>query len=230
MRFALSLLLMLALMTAVAFAQGGDKAAPAKAKAKAKAEPAPAKAAPAPVKAKAGGTATKVMAPPPDKKEPATKDEEMRVPEKEPPAAAAVSQDQCIDELRKDKNWKESLKNQLRALVGVPEREEPKGGYSSPNRAQCTAQMAKNVDFRNKVRAKELLPDVRAELRESVRFDDHSRDAKRMLRNKRHVVMAYVVLWALTILFVVMMFLRQRRLNEEIERLRRQMEKAVKED
>lgn len=147
-----------------------------------------------------------------------------------PPTGTTLSHEQCIDELRKDGNWRESLKNQLRALVGVPEREEPKGGYASKHRLECTAQMAKDVAFKNKVRATELLPDVRAELRESVRFDDHSRDAKRMLRNKRHVVMAYVALWAITVVFVIMMFLRQRRLNAEIELLRRELERAVEEE
>jgi CcmD family protein len=45
--------------------------------------------------------------------------------------------------------------------------------------------------------------------------------------NNRHVVLAYGALWVLTAGFLALMFLRQRTLNAEIERLEAEVKKAV---
>jgi hypothetical protein len=88
--------------------------------------------------------------------------------------------------------------------------------YRSPMRAQCEAELDKDRGWW-------------AELRQSVRPDVHEEDAKIMLRNKKHVVIAYGALWGLTVLFLVMMWLRQRRLVAEMERLAQQIARAASE-
>lgn len=89
------------------------------------------------------------------------------------------------------------------------------GPYQSPMRDQCTAELEKDAGWRA-----ELVQDLRAVV--------HEQDAALMLRNKQHVVAAYAVIWGLAVVFVVFVWLRQRKLAAEIERLERELEKAVK--
>jgi hypothetical protein len=67
----------------------------------------------------------------------------------------------------------------------------------------------------------------RAELENQLRPAVHADDAAIMLKNKRHVVMAYAALWVLTAAFLVLLWLRQRRLVGEIDRLAEQVKKAA---
>ena len=63
--------------------------------------------------------------------------------------------------------------------------------------------------------------------RDMVRGEAHKAETERMLRDKQHVVYAYGALWILTALFVLYMFVRQRSLDAEIARLRRELEQAA---
>ena len=88
--------------------------------------------------------------------------------------------------------------------------------YASPMREQCTEELRKDARWR-------------AELRNQLRDDIHSEDANLMLRNKRHVVIAYAAIWILAVAFLVLMWWRQRSLTREIEELREQVRRAAKE-
>jgi hypothetical protein len=88
--------------------------------------------------------------------------------------------------------------------------------YQSPMREQCEAELDKDKAWN-------------AELRNSLRPEVHQEDANIMARNKKHVVMAYGALWGLTVVFLVLMWLRQRRMREEMERLAAQIAKAASE-
>jgi len=88
--------------------------------------------------------------------------------------------------------------------------------YESPMREQCTEELRKDARWR-------------AELRNQLRDDVHAEDANLMLRNKRHVVIAYAAIWILAVGFLVLMWWRQRALKSEIEQLRQEVRRAAKE-
>ena len=97
--------------------------------------------------------------------------------------------------------------------------EAPKGAklpekYTSPMRAQCEAEIQKDHTWRAMAR-RELAAEV------------HKKDAEEMLANKKHVVAAYAALWGFTVLFVLFLWLRQRRLVDEIARLEDEVHHAV---
>ena len=81
-------------------------------------------------------------------------------------------------------------------------------------RQQCEAELAKDRGWQ-------------ADLENQLRPKVHQDDATVMLKNKRHVVMAYAALWVLTAAFLVLLWLRQRRLLAEIDRLGEQVKKAA---
>lgn len=95
-----------------------------------------------------------------------------------------------------------------------PEGEKP---YRSPMKEQCNAELAKDAQWW-------------AEIKNDVRAEVHSEDAAQMLTNKKHVVAAYAVLWGLVVLFVVFMWIRQRRLTVEIGRLEDELRRAIEEE
>jgi CcmD family protein len=88
--------------------------------------------------------------------------------------------------------------------------------YRSAMRSQCEDELEKDADWRADVKLR-IAPEV------------HAEDAQQMLTNRRHVVMAYAALWVLVAGFVVFMWLRQRGLLAEIERLEREIAQAAKE-
>jgi hypothetical protein len=88
--------------------------------------------------------------------------------------------------------------------------------YRSAMREQCEQELAKDKGWQ-------------AELRNDMRPEVHQEDANIMLKNKKHVVMAYAALWALTAGFLVLLWLRQRRLLADMERLGQQINKAAAE-
>ena len=102
------------------------------------------------------------------------------------------------------------------AFEGVAAADEPAKPYRSEMRDQCEAELAKDKQWS-------------AELEQSVRPAVHEADAAIMLKNKKHVVMAYGALWVLTVAFLVMMWLRQRKLTAEIARLEAKVAKAAEE-
>ncbi len=88
--------------------------------------------------------------------------------------------------------------------------------YKSPMREQCEGELAKDKGWQ-------------AELRNAMRPEVHQEDANIIARNKKHVVMGYGALWGLTVVFVVLLWLRQRRLLAEMDRLAQQIAKAAAE-
>jgi hypothetical protein len=88
--------------------------------------------------------------------------------------------------------------------------------YRSPMRAQCEGELDKDKAWQ-------------AELRQSVRPEVHQEDANIMAKNKKHVVMAYGALWGLTVVFVALLWLRQRRLVGELDALQKRIAKATAE-
>ena len=93
--------------------------------------------------------------------------------------------------------------------TGLPPKAPP-----SPLREQCEAEMKKD---------KEWLAMVKNRIRPEV----HKEDAERMTNNYKHVVAAYVVIWGFTILFLALMWMRQQRLNRDIERLENELARAL---
>jgi CcmD family protein len=87
--------------------------------------------------------------------------------------------------------------------------------YRSAMRSQCEDELEKDADWRADVKLR-IAPEV------------HAEDAQQMLTNRRHVIMAYAALWVLVAGFVVFMWLRQRGLQAEIERLEREIVQAAK--
>jgi hypothetical protein len=103
------------------------------------------------------------------------------------------------------------------ALAGGAARAaEPPKPYQSPMRAQCEAELGKDKVWQ-------------AELRESVRPSVHQEDADTLIRNHQHVVIAYGALWGLTVVFLVLLWLRQRRLVGELDELEQKIKKAAAE-
>lgn len=90
------------------------------------------------------------------------------------------------------------------------------GPYVSEIRAQCVEEMAKDAQ-------------IRVACMTQYSDEYHEQDAKQATKNKSHVVMAYGALWAIVTIFVVGMWLRQRKLSAEIARLEQELEKAVAE-
>jgi hypothetical protein len=88
--------------------------------------------------------------------------------------------------------------------------------YVSDMRDTCIAELAKDAEIK-----------VACMTQYSDEF--HAQDAKRVTRNNKHVVMAYGALWGIVAIFVVGMWLRQRKLNAQILRLEAELKKAAAE-
>ena len=88
--------------------------------------------------------------------------------------------------------------------------------YRSAMRGECEAELDKDKGWQ-------------AELRNEIRPDVHQEDANITVRNKKHVVMAYGALWGLSVVFLVLMWMRQRKLSAEMDRLAAQIAKAAAE-
>ena len=90
------------------------------------------------------------------------------------------------------------------------------GPYVSEMRDQCIAELAKDAEIR-----------VACMTQYSDEF--HAQDAKQVTKNNKHVVMAYAALWGIVAIFVVAMWLRQRKLGAQIIELEAQLKKAAAE-
>jgi hypothetical protein len=113
--------------------------------------------------------------------------------------------------------------------------------YRSPMRAECTEELRRDAEWLGALRAqltdRLLVPsegddtaihEWRARTKKALAVEVHTEDANLMLTNKRHVVAAYAVLWVVVVLFLVLMWNRQRRLKDEIARLERDLREAAK--
>jgi len=141
-----------------------------------------------------------------------------------------VSKQKCEADLLKDVAWRQSLTNELRELVALRPRPIDTSVYVSPIRELCTKAMRQDTGWRSHIRTKYLLTQVRAEIRAELRPDVHAQDTELILRNRRHVVMAYAALWVIVVIFVVILWLRQRSLSREIGELETQLARAIAED
>ena len=90
----------------------------------------------------------------------------------------------------------------------------PAPPYASALRESCEEELRKDATWK-------------ASLRELLRREVRSQDADEFIRNKRHVIIAYAVIWLLTVAFLVIMWRRQRGFEAEIDRLRGELERAI---
>lgn len=128
----------------------------------------------------------------------------------------------CEQALRTDVEWRAALRDQLaRSLVG----EAPADPGDARWRAEVRGAIARSLI--------EEAPEPgdaqwRAELKQRLASEVHTEDANLMLRNKRHVVMAYGAIWLLVTLFAFLMWTRQRGLKAELARLEAELGQAMK--
>ena len=81
---------------------------------------------------------------------------------------------------------------------------------------ECEAELAKDKGWS-------------AERKASLRPAVHADEAVLIQKNKKHVVMAYAALWVLTVVFLVLLWLRQKRLVAELDALEKKVAKAAAE-
>ena len=70
--------------------------------------------------------------------------------------------------------------------------------------------------------------ELAAVIEKSVRYKVHNEEAELIAMNKRHVVMAYAVLWLFSIAFLFAQWRRQQALKQQIESLKSELAAAVK--
>ena len=87
---------------------------------------------------------------------------------------------------------------------------------ASPIRAECIAEMEKDAYIL-----------AACEERHTSKF--RVEDAERAVKDNQFVVAAYAAIWAILAIFVVIMWLRQRKLSLEITRLQTEIKKAAAE-
>lgn len=139
--------------------------------------------------------------------------------------------DACNAEIEKDGAWYRELgllfANQMffDPRTGVPALPEVKlpehePGYTSPRRAECTEEMKKDNTW---------MAQLRSHYEGALSYDFQTRNTKVFTKNKQHVMGAYGALLVILVGFIVMMYLRQRKLAVELERLREDVSRAAKE-
>ena len=87
------------------------------------------------------------------------------------------------------------------------------GPYVSEMRDQCIAELAKDAK-------------IRVACMTHYSDEYHDQDAKQATKNNLHVVMSYAAMWAIVTIFVVGMWIRQRKLSAEIVRLEEEIKRA----
>ena len=100
------------------------------------------------------------------------------------------------------------------ATAHAQPKKEPPRAYQSPMRAECEAELEKDKKWT-------------AELKDTLRPEVHEAEAALIQRNEKHVVMAYAGLWVLTVGFLVLLWIRQRKLVAELEALESKVAKAA---
>ncbi len=103
-----------------------------------------------------------------------------------------------------------AMSNSARAQVKGP------APYASEMRDACIAEMEKDAQ-------------ILAACEESHSSKYQVQDAKRATKDKQFVVAAYAAIWGIVAIFVVIMWLRQRKLIGEIARLEAEVKKAAAE-
>jgi len=109
----------------------------------------------------------------------------------------------------------------LLAVLGISQRAQAQvqsaPPYQSPLRAQCMEEMLKDNN-------------ILTACKTQYSNEYHEQDARRAMADKKFVVSAYAAIWGILAVFVFLMWLRQRNLSQEIDRLERDLRKALKED
>jgi CcmD family protein len=95
-----------------------------------------------------------------------------------------------------------------------------RASYHSPMRTTCEDELAKDKDW---------FANLKSRLTEQINRNVHVDAARYATQNNKHVVAAYAVFWVLTAGFVLLMWRRQRALQDELGRLERELARAVKE-
>ncbi len=90
---------------------------------------------------------------------------------------------------------------------------QPGQSYNSPLRGQCMKELRQDDAWR-------------ASLEKELRIKIHEEDHDLIAKNHKHVFMAYSALWIIVVVFVMSMWVKQRSLRTEIERLQRDVERA----
>lgn len=86
----------------------------------------------------------------------------------------------------------------------------------SKNRDLCIAEMKKDRE-------------IQVACKTQYSNEYHDQDVRQATKNRKHVIMAYGALWGIVTVFVVGLWLRQRKLSAEIDRLEAELKKAVAE-
>lgn len=86
--------------------------------------------------------------------------------------------------------------------------------YKSPQKQMCNAEFEKDAVWQ-------------AEIKDRFRGDLHEEESASMLRNNKHVVAAYGVIWVMMLGFMLYMYFGQRGLSSEITRLESELKKAA---
>jgi len=89
--------------------------------------------------------------------------------------------------------------------------------HMSPQQQVCIDEIKNDANFK-------------AYIEDRVRYAFHRDESDAAVRNNKHVVMAYAAIWILTVLFVVLVFLRQGKLKQELERLQAELARAAKDE
>lgn len=92
--------------------------------------------------------------------------------------------------------------------------------YHSPMRPMCEDELAKDTDW---------FDNLKSRLTEKINRDVHKDAATYATANNKHVIIAYAVFWVFTVVFVLMMWRRQRALQAELTRLEGDLARALKE-
>ncbi len=166
----------------------------------------------------------------------------------EPPAAAAPmpaepppppadynspKREECTKEIEKDVDWFFALKDRYVDLFYFGAPDEAKAarehetippnfqeGYASPMRAECEAELAKDAAWRGS---------LQSYFGSLLAYEFHSRNAGAFTTNKKHVIMAYAAILVILVIGLVGLFFRQRKLLDDIERLRQDVDRAAAE-
>jgi hypothetical protein len=67
-----------------------------------------------------------------------------------------------------------------------------------------------------------------SKLEQEIRLKIHNNEAKLIAKNETHVFAAYSALWIIMVIFVVFTFLKNRKLQGEVERLQAEVERQAR--
>jgi hypothetical protein len=104
----------------------------------------------------------------------------------------------------------------------------PKSFSELAAEAKCDPAIAGDTAFQIQVK-NSFRALIKAEEKDRLRPEIHEEDAKLMVTNKRHVIMAYAAILSILVLFVVILFTRQKKFVAEIASLREDLDSAIKE-